>query len=136
MTAKPQAAARRILRDAARVATIRDLWIATGEDELTPPDPTGNPEDYEPGPWTCTYLWVDTTARTADLSVRWATAGDGGYQAAADPDDPTASYGDVSLRHVTRVRRADRARIAALIGFLLEQAGHDPAEFSIGGDPR
>jgi hypothetical protein len=131
-----QVIARRILRDAARTSTLRDLWIATDEEDLTPPDPEGNPEDYAPGPWTSTYLWIDEAARTADLSVRWATDGDGGYQAAADPDDPDAAYGDVSLRYVTRVKRADRARIAALIEFTLKEAGYDPAEFSIGGDPR
>ena len=135
MSSKPQVIARRILKDAARTATLRDLWIATDEEYLTPPDPEGNPEAYEPAPWTCTYLWVDAVAHEADLTVRWATNGDGGYQAAADPDDPDAAYGDVSLRHV-RVKRADRARITALIEFALKEAGYDPAEFSIGGDPR
>lgn len=135
MSSKPQVIARSILKDAARTITLRDLRIATDEEDVAPPDPEGNPEDYDPGPWTCIYLWVDTTARMADLSVRWATAGDGGYQAAADPDDPDAAYGDVSLRHV-RVKRADRARITALIEFALKEAGYDPAEFSIGGDPR
>lgn len=47
-----------------------------------------------------------------------------------------ATYGDVSLRHVTRVRRADRARITAIIEVALAAAGRDPAAYSIGGDPR
>ena len=129
MTTKPQAAARRILRDAARTATIRVTLDA------------GNARDGEVR--LAGRVIAQRYSRDGEVILDPAAvivdgefAATGGYQAADDPDDPTASYGDVSLRHVTRVRRADRARIATLIGFLLEQAGYDPAEFSIGGDPR
>ena len=136
MTSKPQSTARRVLRDAARTATIHDLWIATDEEDLTPPDPAGNPEEYDPSPWTLVHLWVDAVHREADLSVRWCTGAGGAYQGVAEADDPAATYGDVSLRHVTRVRRADRERITAIIEVALAAAGYDPAAFSIGGDPR
>lgn len=136
MTSKPQSVARRVLRDTARTATIHDLRIATDEEGLAPPDPAGNPEAYDPSPWTCVHLWVDDYLREADLSVRWCTGRGGVYQGAGEADDPAATYGDVSLRHVTRVRRADRARITAIIEVALAAAGRDPAAYSIGGDPR
>ena len=129
-----QATARRVLRDAARTITLPDLWIATDEEDLTPPHPEGEPDMYDNGLWVFVYLWVDTTARVADLSVRWALASGGATY--ADADIATAGYGDVSLRHVTGVSRAARARLATIIEHALRARGYDPADYSIGGDPR
>lgn len=133
-----QSTARRILRDAARTATLGDLWIATDEEDLEAPDPAGSPDLYdEDGIYTLVYLWVDTTSRVADLSVRWVLAdGSGLYQAADELDVDGAGYGDVSLRYVGGVSRAARARLAAIVEVALRERGYDPAAYSIGGDPR
>ena len=132
-----QSTARRILRDAARTATLGDLWIATDEEDLEAPDPEGNLDLYDDGLYNLVYLWVDTYAHTADLSVRWVLAdGSDLYQAADEVDVDGAGYGDVSIRHVGGVSRAARARLAAIIEVALRMRGYDPDKFSIGGDPR
>ncbi len=137
----PQRCARRILRDAARTLTLRDLWISVDEEGLDAPT---CPDLYEDGESYLVHLAVDTYSRTADLSVRWWRAGDYDdgivYQpagAVAARDDITdATWGDESLRYVGGVSRAARARLATIIESALRERGYDPAGYSIGGDPR
>lgn len=132
----PQMTARRILRDAARTATLGDLWIATDEEDLEAPDPAGNPTSTTTASTpSCTCGW---TRRPTWLTCRsggsWPTAATS--TSADEVDVDGAAYGDVSMRHVTGVSRAARARLAAIIEVALRMRGYDPDEFSIGGDPR
>ena len=136
-----QSTARRILRDASRHISLADLWVSV--DELGLDAPTC-PDLYEDGESYLVHLAVDTYSRTADLSVRWWRADDYDdgivYQpagAVAARDDITdATWGDESLRYITGVSRAARARLATIIESALRERGYDPTEYSIGGDPR
>lgn len=116
MTSKPQSVARRVLRDAARAATIHDLRIVTDEEGLAPPDPAGNPAVL-----TIVYVAVDEQARTATLTVRWCTA-DG-------------ERGDVDLTGTDHVGPRSRADVAEAIRSLLRDAGRTDASYwRIGGE--
>lgn len=132
----PQGTARQHLRQVARTWTTEDLADLPVYDEE--PYSLDDSAHYhyryksESTLYMSEYVWVDTTTRTATLTVRWYTDSTGNVYAAPWETDCAADYGDVDMAHTSRISAAHRARVAEGVRAALEADWeHDWSGFTI-----